>query len=133
MKIPGHCSVTGEPCFDVIEYWPAGHTFDGQPKRLGAPHDDALRVTFVTMKGTLMVLTICEAALPDIVVNLPAVWASVKARYRAERKAHKELGQVDFNDKQHAACDQVNLDVNDNPPLGVLCVERWKGFENAAN
>jgi len=125
VKIPGHCSVTGEPVFDIISTWPAGHPFEGEPSKIGAAHVDAMRVTLVATNGTLMTLTVKESALPALTDELPRVWREVKARFRAERKAHRAFGQTDFNPEQHAHADAVNLEVNNNPPIGVLCVERW--------
>ena len=49
-------------------------------------------------------------------------------RMRAERKAHKELGQQSFTDEQLAHADAHNLTHNDDPPLGVLCAERWSDY-----
>lgn len=127
MKAAGLCSVSGEECFDVLEYWPSNHpVFAGQPRRLGAPHADAIRVTLILMNGSHMTLTIKEQYLADFHVALPEVWRLVKETTRALRKAHKHMGQTDFSQAQHKLADQHNLAFNDNVPLGVLCWERWK-------
>lgn len=130
MKIPGHCAVTGGPCFDIIETWAAGHPFEGQPKVLGRPID-AMRVTAVTMLGAQMQFTMSVDGLAQIEAD-PTLWVSVwkrsKERMRAERKAHKELGQQSFTDEQLAHADAHNLTHNDDPPLGVLCAERWSDY-----
>jgi len=133
MKAAGLCSVSGEECFDVLEYWPANHpVYAGQPRRLGAPHDDALRVTVVLVNGSRMNLTIKAQYLADFHVALPEVWRVVKEATRTLRKAHKHLGQIDFSPQQHAAADRFNLAFNDNVPLGVLCWEKWKDIQHGA-
>lgn len=127
MKAAGLCSVSGEPCFEVLEYWPPDHpVFAGEPRRLGKPHDDAIRVTVVLMNGSHMTLTIKEQYLGDFHVALPEVWRLIKGTTRTLRKAHKHLGQPDFSPAQHSQADRYNLAFNENVPLGVLCWERWK-------
>lgn len=127
MKAAGLCSVSGEECFDILEYWPDSHpVYAGMPRRLGRPHDDALRVELIMADGSHMSLTIKAQYLPDLHLSLPQVWALIKRTTRALRKAHKALGQADFSEKQHRQADLGNLRFNDNVPLGVLCWERWK-------
>jgi len=126
VKASGLCSVCGEACFEVLETFPKGHPLAGTPKRTGQPNDDAMRVTLVMANGSLGVVTVREQYLPDLHVHLPAIWADVKARTRIDRKAHRVFGQQAFTAAQHAQADLDNLQFNDNIPLGVLCVERWK-------
>ena len=127
MKVAGCCSVSGEECFDVLEYWPADHpVYPGQPRKMGKAHDDALRLTLVLMNGSQMNLTIKEQYLADFHLALPQVWALIKQTTRHIRKGHKALGQQAFDAMQHAQADVNNLQFNDNVPLGVLCWERWK-------
>lgn len=128
MKIPGHCSISGEPCFDVVSTFPEDHPFAGQPKRLGQPHPDALRVTLIMASGTNMQITVKECELTELHTHLPEMWRNIKARLRAERKAHKALKQPDFSDDQHQFMDEENIRFNDNIPLGVLCWERWTDY-----
>lgn len=128
MKVPGHCSVTGEQCFHVIETWPYDHPFAGEPRRLGEPNPNALRVTFVLASGSQMTLTLTTEGLACLLADpslMPKLWAGVKDRARAERKAHTSLGQTPFTDEQHADADIANMKFNDDVPIGVLCYERW--------
>ncbi|MGE0373000.1 MAG: hypothetical protein AB7Q01_14115 [Gammaproteobacteria bacterium] len=133
MKAAGLCSVSGEPCFDVLDYWPSDHpVYAGLPRRLGAPHEDALRLTLILVNGSHMNLTIKEQYLAEFHVALPEVWRLVKNTTRTLRKAHKHLGQVDFTSQQCEVADQHNLAFNDNVPLGVLCWEKWKDIQHGA-
>ena len=128
MKIPGHCAVTGEPCFDIHETWPHDHPMAGEPKRLGAPHESARRVTLVAVSGAQMIMTMTVEGLAQLEANpglLPALWRAQKERMRLERTAHRKLGQAPFTPEQNAFADAVNIQSNDDVPLGVLCHERW--------
>lgn len=128
MKIPGHCTVTGEPCFDIRETWPSGHPMEGQPRSIGNPHDNALRVTLVTVSGATMVMTMTMdgvARLGSSPSLLPALWAEQKDRMRLERTSHRALNQSPFTPEQNAHADASNIAFNDDVPLGILCYERW--------
>jgi len=130
MKRIGHCAISGEPCFQVIETWPHGHALEGHPRRLGAPLDDAAVVTLVLVDGTRCDVTVKQRYVPEFYAHLPQVWRDIKARTRFDRKQHKAYGQPDFNEAQHAQMDVWNLAFNDNVPLGVLA---WRLWRNAPN
>ena len=125
MKTPGNCSVSGEPCFDVLETWADGHPLAGTPKRLGKAHDTAMCVTLVLTDGTTAYITVHRDYLADLHLHLPAVWRACKERTLFDRKHHLAFGSPDFSPEQAAQMDEYNLKMNDNVPLGVLCVERW--------
>lgn len=125
MKVVGHCSISGEPCFEVHSTWPDNHPFAGEPRRIGSPHKDALRLTLVLVDGSLMNVTIKAQELADFYSNLTGLWHSIKERMRRERKAHVALRQGDFDEDQHRFMDEDNLRFNDNVPLGILCWQRW--------
>ena len=128
MKIPGHCAVTGEPCVHVIETWPELHPFAGQPRRLGAVLDHAVRVTLAMVDGSTMALMVSDEGLrllQEDTRSLLLAWNNVKDRMRAERKAHRDLGHHSFSPEQNAHADATQMAYNDNVPLGMLCFERW--------
>lgn len=124
-RLTGRCVVSGEPCFEVLETWPAGHPSAGEPRRLGRPLPKALRVTLVLLDGTTTTVTVCADHLAEVTAALPRVWHALCRKMRHDRKSHRELGQRDFNADQHAAADAANLRFIDNRPLGILCHERW--------
>ena len=128
MKIVGHCSACGDECFDVLETWPQGHVLAGEPRRLGAPHDDARRVTLILMDGRTTTMTFHDRCIQDAHTQFTDLWRRVNERYRRERKAHRALGHRDFTPAQHAHADAVQLDFISNPPLGVLAVEKWNAY-----
>jgi hypothetical protein len=125
MKQQGHCSVSGEPCFDIIETWDQSHPLAGQPRRIGAPHADAVRVTLVLADGTQADITVKHRYVPELYMSLPQVWREIKERTRFDRKQHRAYRQPDFNENQHAQMDAWNLAFNDNVPLGVLAWRKW--------
>ena len=58
-KITGHCTLCDGPCFDVLAVNSEHERFPGEPKRLGKPTDDAVRVSFMLMDGSKTSLTFC--------------------------------------------------------------------------
>lgn len=58
-KIPGCCSICDEPCFEVLQRWDEGEKRAGEPKRLGPPNEDAVRVTFILIDGRRADFTFC--------------------------------------------------------------------------
>ncbi len=54
-KITGCCSRCDAEVFEVLE-----RDAERMPKRIGAPLENAVRVTFVMVDGTLMDLTFCR-------------------------------------------------------------------------
>jgi len=130
MKRVGHCAISGEACYEVVETWPTGHALEGHPRKLGPPLADAAVVTLVLVDGTMADVTVKQRYVPEFYAHLPQVWRDIKARTRFDRKHHRALGQPDFNDAQHAQMDAWNLTFNDNVPLGVLA---WRLLRSAPN
>jgi len=130
MKVAGHCAVSGERCFEITEWFPARHPLAGQPRRFGKPLDDALAVTLVLVDGSRADITVKRQYLPDLYLHLPQIWRDIKARTRYDRKHHRDYGQQDFTQDQHAQMDAWNLSFNDNVPLGVLAWRRWKDISH---
>lgn len=60
-KIAGCCTSCDQPCFEVLARWDEGTPLAGEPKGLGMPNGDALRVTFLLFDGTHTDLTFCAA------------------------------------------------------------------------
>lgn len=124
-KVPGCCTLCGEPCFDIQTVWPHDDPRAGQPRRIGQAHEDALRADLVLIDGTRTTVTVHARCFDGLDALLPAVWRAMLERMRWERKAHRLLKQAPFSPAQHAHADAVNLELVFNVPLGVLAVERW--------
>lgn len=58
-KIAGHCTTCDARCFDVMQVFEKHELYPGEPRRLGAPTADAVRVAFMLMDGTKTDLTFC--------------------------------------------------------------------------
>ncbi|MGE0289519.1 MAG: hypothetical protein AB7I42_26020 [Bradyrhizobium sp.] len=125
MKIQGHCSVSGDPCFEILETFNEPHPLAGQPRRIGKPLPDAVRVTLVLVDGTTADFTCKQRYVPEFYAHLPLIWREVQDRVRFDRKNHKAYKQPDFSEEQHAQMDAWNLAHIDNVPLGVLAWRKW--------
>jgi len=58
-KIAGSCTTCDEPVFEVLARFDEQERRAGEPKQLGAPNDDATRITFTLFDGTRADLTFC--------------------------------------------------------------------------
>lgn len=73
-KIAGCCSICDAPCFEVLGRWDSGEKRAGEPKALGRPNDDAVRLTFLLMNGRVTDMTVCgpcaDALTPEQYIEL---------------------------------------------------------------
>jgi hypothetical protein len=58
-KISGCCSLCDQPAFEIVERWEAHERRPGEPKRIGAPLDGTIRVTFLLYNGRRTDMTFC--------------------------------------------------------------------------
>lgn len=58
-KITGHCSLCDKRVFDVLSVFEAHEIYPGEPKQIGAPTNEAVRMTFLLWDGCKMQLTFC--------------------------------------------------------------------------
>lgn len=58
-KIAGCCSICDAPCFEILAVQSAADKHPGEPKRLGPPNDDAMRITFLLFNGRNTDMTFC--------------------------------------------------------------------------
>lgn len=65
-KIAGCCTICDEPCFEVLARWDDHERHPGEPKRLGSPTEDAVRITFLLYDGTRTDLTFCGNCAADL-------------------------------------------------------------------
>ena len=59
VKISGCCTVCDKPCFDIRARFAEHELYPGEPKQIGRPNDDALKISFFLLDGTIMHLTFC--------------------------------------------------------------------------
>lgn len=88
-KRSGACSKCDEDVFDVLQDAPL-------PRKIGAPHDDAMRATFFLVDSTQMDLTFCKNCLDTLTTeDYPWLWKRVQLSWEVESPGHP-------NQKQHA-------------------------------
>lgn len=111
-KITGHCSRCNKRVFDVLSVFEPHELYPGEPKQIGAPEDDAVRVTFLLHDGARMQLTFCEACAESLALeDYAAIWDRVVVSWGRETQ-----GEIpDWMEKQLSN--------------GLLCMmarESWK-------
>ena len=120
------CSACHREVFDAISRFEEPHPYAGQIQRAGAPHADAVRVTFVLTDGSRANMTFCVDCETKIAPeNLPDVWRNVMAAFAFERKWYKALTGRARSDAVQAAVDDDLLALADKVPLGIIASERW--------
>jgi hypothetical protein len=78
IKIIGCCSSCDKEVFDVVERFSSAEDNAGMPKRIGAPHDDAIRVGFLLANGEQMDLTFCAECVDSLSSDdYPQLWEKV--------------------------------------------------------
>jgi len=65
-KIGGCCSKCDTPCFEVVQVFDSTEERAGEPKKLGAPLPDSVRVTFLLYDGTQCDLTFCGSCAQEL-------------------------------------------------------------------
>ena len=77
-KIAGCCTVCDARCFDVLQVNAENERNPGEPKRLGAPTEDAMRLTFMLYDGAHSDMTFCGACARTLDAgNYASIWAKV--------------------------------------------------------
>jgi len=85
IKVIGSCSICDKEVFDIVERFGPAEENAGRPKRIGAPHDDAMRIGFMLASGEQMDLTFCQScaeALTD--EDYHELWQKVLRSWVAE-------------------------------------------------
>lgn len=123
MKTSGICFVCGRECFVVLDYNIIGPQ-QGEPYKLGAAHDDTMRVTMVAVDGSLMQVSAHRDCVEGI--DVAKLWAQVMERLAFEHRHRKAMGAQALTASQEAQFKTHSLKFYDNRPLGILAVERWQ-------
>lgn len=96
-KIAGCCSLCDEPCFEVMARWDEGEKRAGEPKQLGAPNQDAVRVTFRLLDGTIGDFTFCGRCARAVTADqYPLLWRRNLAGYLREQDGETEKFAAQF-------------------------------------
>lgn len=85
IKIIGSCSICDKEVFDIIERFGPSEERAGTPKRIGAPHDDAMRIGFMLASGEQMDLTFCQSCAESLTdEDYHELWQKVLRSWVAE-------------------------------------------------
>lgn len=84
-KISGHCTICNAAVFDIAAVNEPHERRPGEPKRVGAPHDNAVRITFILFDGSMADMTFCDdcatALSPD---SYTEIWRKVLRSWQRE-------------------------------------------------
>lgn len=124
-RIPGSCALSERMLFEVELSWPAGHHFEGQPRKLGKPLPEARRAQLVALDGRRIDVSLHEDQVAGLQERLPELHRRICDGLAWERFNREKTGAQPLNDSQQAHATQTMLDIVHNPPLGILAVEDW--------
>jgi hypothetical protein len=97
-KIPGCCSLCDEPCFEIMARWDEGEKRAGEPKRLGAPNPDAVRVSFQLFDGSIGDFTFCGSCAAKLnPAHYALLWQRNLAGYLREQNGVTDKFIEQFN------------------------------------
>lgn len=75
VKISGACTLCDAMCFEVLGVFEEHERRPGEPKQLGVPNPDAVRISFVLFDGTKTGLTFCgECASSPLHEQYTPIW-----------------------------------------------------------
>ncbi len=122
---PGHCWISGKPCFDIVAKYANDHPLAGHILRVGNALPEAWRVTLLLMDGKLLSLTIHQECIGLVESKLNEIWhttcdSAVYSYLHAVDADHN--ADKDKNDKAHETTVQL---FGNNPPIGVVSIIRW--------
>lgn len=126
-KRRGACTLCDREIFDIVERFAVG-ALDGEPRKVGRPHDDACRVTLLLADGSHCDVTFCATCVPEVgPATLPTIWRKTMGAFAHERENYTALSpqQQAPTPEQAAKVEADLIRLRANVPLGVLRVETW--------
>lgn len=88
-KIGGCCSLCDQPCFEVMQRWDEGEVRAGEPKVIGRPNPDSVRIAFMLFTGGYTDMTFCGQCAADLKPShYTALWRKNLAGYMREQKGN---------------------------------------------
>lgn len=92
--VAGCCANCGAQCFEVMAVFDQHERLPGEPKRLGPPNADAVRVTYLLIDGSKAMLTFCgDCAGQPIEPHFSEIW------WRVVRSWTRELAEKQADDR----------------------------------
>lgn len=113
---PGHCMISGKPCFEIVARYANDHKLAGHILSLGQPLAKAWRLTLLLTNGFTATITIHEDHIENIDMNL--LWNSI-----LENEMH--YYQHNESRDREAAHKSTIMNFSNNPPLSVVSMIRW--------
>ena len=96
-KIGGLCSICEAPCFEIMSLWDEGEKRAGEPKRLGPPMNDSVRITFLLFDGRITDMTLCGTCAASITAaQYVTLWRKNLAGYMREQDGNPEKFKHQF-------------------------------------
>jgi hypothetical protein len=97
VKIAGCCSKCDEPCFEVLARWEQHERRPGEPKRLGPPNPDAVRITFLLFNGRRTDMTLCGNCADTLgPADYSLLWRKNLAGWLREQNGNPEKFKYEF-------------------------------------
>ena len=121
---PGHCWLSGEPCFEIVGKYAPDHPLAGHVRTIGAAMEEAYCITLLLVDGTFTHITIHRDFIGEVKNNLNKIWRAIMQRTEWEWQNKKAMGIRHTEDQEKYALKQMSK-ITNNPPVGILGIERW--------
>lgn len=123
---PGHCWLSGEPCFEVLERFAQDHPLGGHVRRNGKAFPEACKVELLLVDGTHTHVTIHEDCVGEVKDKLNELWHAIMDRTAWEWSNRDKLGVKYKTDEQiQKVIKSIITQTVNNPPIGILGIVKW--------
>lgn len=131
-KLIGCCSLCDKEVAEILQRYPQGHLYVGEPVRIGKFFEDARRATLILTNGSQMDITVCQNCAEELPTSLCKLWVKIVSAWKLETTdAHRvAINASAYTEKQRLEVDKWFQTASKEPPVGVLKIENWKDIPN---
>lgn len=93
-KVTGYCTTCDTPVFEIMARYAEHERHPGEPKQIGRPNEDTLRIRFGLYDGTITDLTFCGACAEKLSADdYHEIWRKILRSWLREMDGGNEKHQ----------------------------------------
>lgn len=125
VKKVGCCTLCDKPVFEILTRFPQNHMLAREPRKVGAPLDNAMNYTFVLLGGETIDVAFCDKC--EITeADYPRIWEKILNTFRRETSPlYLKALNVSTTEKAMAEKEAFLLKLVHNPPILLLIKAKW--------
>ncbi len=124
----GCCTICDTLIAPVIVTFPSDHPYAGEPRKIGRPFDDSIRLVIILTDGSTIDVTVCKECAVTAEDNLCLIWRKIVAGWARETSdEHRMLiGAKAYTKKERSDVNKWKAKILKHIPIGILCKTNWK-------